>query len=101
MNFRCLTALAFVVSLLLSSGYAENPCAQAAGTVFGNKQIPIQKLPGLPSLHVSEDNPPPAETNAMGQRLYYDTNSSQNPENLVAYLASPTGEVRPGIGAPD
>ena len=101
MNFCYLTALAFVACLLLSGGYTVTPTGQATGTMPIGEPIQIQAPLGLPPVHVSADNPPTAETISLGRRLYYDKNFSQERENLVAFPVSPTGEILPGVGAPD
>ena len=99
MNFRCLTALAFVVCLPLAGGYTVTPTGQAAGTMSIGEPIQIQAPLGLPPVHVSADNPTTAESISLGRSLDDDKNFSQERKDLVAFLECPAGEIPPGVGA--
>ncbi len=99
MNFRCLTALAFVVCLLLPSSYAVPLSAQATGSMPIGERFQIQAPPGLPSAHVPAVNPPTVESTSLGRRLDYDKNISQERKDRVAFPETPAGEIPPGVGA--
>ena len=100
MNFRCLSALAFVVCLLLAGGYTVTLTGQAAGTMSIGEPIRIQAPLGLPPVHVYADNPTTAESISLGRSLDYDKNFSQERKELVAFPESPTCEIPPAVGAP-
>ena len=51
-------------------------CAKTAGTRPIGKNIEIVPPLGLPALPVAADNPPTAETLALGKKLYFDTRLS-------------------------
>ncbi len=99
MNFRCLTASAFVVCLLLAGGYSIVPNGQVAGAVSIGEPVQNQASLGLPPVHVSADNPPVAEPIFLGRSLDYDKIPAQQREHLVAFPESPTGEIPPATGA--
>ena len=99
MNFHCLTALAFVVCLLLPSSYTVPPSAQATGSMPIGEPFQIQAPPGLPPAHVPAVNPPTAESISLGRRLGDDKIISQERKDLVAFLDFPAGEMPPGAGA--
>lgn len=99
MNFRCLTALAFAVCLLLSSGCAVTPSAQAGSMPIG-EPIQIQAPPELPPVHVPADNTPAAETIYVDRRLDYGKKFSQTRKDLAAFPESLTGEIPPQVGVP-
>lgn len=58
MKIRSLTALAIVVCLLLSGGYAATPSAQTAGSMPVSEPIRIQSPGWLPPAHMSPENLP-------------------------------------------
>ena len=99
MIFRCLTALAFVVCLLLPSGYAVPPSAQATGSMPIGEPFQIQASLGLPPAHDPAVNLPTAESSSLGCRLGYDKNFSQERKVLVAFPEFSAGEIPPGAGA--
>ena len=99
MNFRCLTALAFVVCLLLPSSNTVPLFAQATGSMPIGEPFQIQALPGLPYAHVHAVNPPTVESISLGRRLDDDRNISQERKDLVAFPETPAGEIPPGVGA--
>ena len=99
MTSRSLTALAFVICLLLSTGYTVPLSVQAAGTLPIGEPVRVQVSLGLSPVHVSSDNPATAETSSLGVRFDDDKIFSQELENLVALLKSPAGEILPGAGA--
>ncbi len=99
MNFRCLSALAFVVCLLLAGGDTVTATGQAAGTMSIGEPIRIQVPLGLPPVHASADNPTTAETISLGRSREDDKNFSQERKDLVAFPESPAGEIPPGVGA--
>lgn len=99
MNFRCLTAVAFAAGLLLFSGYALTPSAQAAGSMPIGEPFQIQAPPELPPVHVPADNPPTVESITLGRGLDYEKNFSQERKDLVAFPETPAGEIPPGLGA--
>ena len=99
MIFRCLTALAYVVCLLLPSSYAIPLSAQATGSMPIGERFQIQAPPSLPSTHVHAINPPTVESISSGLRLDDDKNISQERKYLVAFPETPVGEIPPGVGA--
>jgi cytochrome c peroxidase len=90
--FIVLIAAAFIcasaVWLLVSGNsvvMAENPAAKPAGKPFAIK-APL----GLPPVPIPADNPPTAETIALGRRLYYDTSLSVDNTVSCATCHSPS-----------
>lgn len=99
MNFRCLTALAFVVCLLLPSSNPVPLFAQATGSMPIGEPFQIQAPRSLPSPRVHAVNPPTAESISLDRRLDYGKNFSQERKDLAAFPETPAGEVPPGVGA--
>lgn len=91
--------MAFAVGLLLSSGYAPTPSAQAAGSMSIGEPFQIQAPLELPPVHVPADNPPTVESISLGRGLDYDKSFSQERKDLVAFPETPAGEIPPGAGA--
>ncbi len=71
----CLLSLTLVLSVLIAATYglragAESPAGGAIMPV--GKTIQIKAPLGLPPVPIPADNPPTADTIALGRRLYYD-----------------------------
>ena len=71
----CLLSLSLVLSLLIAATYglrasAESPAG--AAVLPAGKTIQIKAPLGLPPVPIPADNPPTADTVALGRRLYYD-----------------------------
>lgn len=98
MSIRRLTALAFVVGLLLSSGYTPTPSEQDGSMLMG-ELLQIRAPLGLSPAHVPAHSSPTAETISLGRRFDYDKNFSQARKKLVALPASMTGEITSEAGA--
>ena len=74
-NFKLILYAAVVIGALLFSAVAYLPAGQlASGTPSYpiGKPIAITAPLGLPPVSIPADNPPTAETIALGRRLYYD-----------------------------
>ena len=69
--------LLLVVAVLLLGA-----CAKTAGPTPIGKRIEIVAPLGLPPIPISDDNPPTAETLALGKKLYFDTRLSA--DNTIA-----------------
>ena len=70
----CLFCLSLVLCVLMAAGFGFRVNAQsAAGKIMPvGKPIQIKAPLGLPPVPIPADNPPTAETIALGRRLYYD-----------------------------
>lgn len=70
-NLGLLTA---AVTALLASGFGcAEPPAEPAGPVMPvGETVAIEPPLGLPAVPIPDDNPPTAETIALGRQLYYD-----------------------------
>jgi cytochrome c peroxidase len=64
-------ALAATCAAIISCRQAPNPAPQAEARPIG-KPISIPTPLGLPPVPIPADNPPTAETIALGRKLYYD-----------------------------
>ena len=98
MSIRRLTALAFVVGLLLSSVYTPTPSEQAGSMPVG-ELLQMRAPLGLSPVHVSAHSSPTAETISLGRRFDYDKNFSQARKELVPFPESMTGEITSEAGA--
>jgi cytochrome c peroxidase len=83
-GFVCCTLLATIVSIV---GCKRNISDSPVG-----KTIPIPVPLGLPSVTFPADNPPTAETIALGRKLFYDTKLSQDNSTACATCHNPTFE---------
>ena len=99
MSIRRLTALAFVVGLLLSSVYTPTPSEQAGSMPMG-ELLRIRAHLGLSSVHVPAHGSPTVGIISLGRRFGYDKNFSQARKELVAFPESMTGGITSEAGAP-
>jgi cytochrome c peroxidase len=67
-----MSVLAIVVFLSLAITYHAVKAAPPAATLPAGKPITIKAPLGLPPVPIPPDNPPTADTVALGRRLYYD-----------------------------
>ena len=70
-----LFALLFVLSVLLIANFrllASEPSSAGGAVLPVGKMVQIKAPLGLPPVPIPADNPPTAETIALGRRLYYD-----------------------------
>ncbi len=70
-----LFALLFVLSVLLAANFrlpASAPSSAGGAVLPVGKIVQIKAPLGLPPVPIPADNPPTAETIALGRRLYYD-----------------------------
>jgi len=81
----CGGAAALIVFAHHQVAFAQAPAARPIG-----KPVTIKPPLGLPPVPVPADNPPTAETIALGRRLYYDTGLSIDGTVSCATCHSPT-----------
>ena len=73
---RLLSVFALFVAGLLIVACGPQPEPEAAPAIPIGQTVEIQAPLGLPPVPIPADNPPTAETIALGRRLYYDKNFS-------------------------
>ena len=76
MNYNgklCLLSLALILCVVIAASFGSSVNAQSAGgkVMPVGKAIQIKAPLGLPPVPLPADNPPTADTIALGRRLYY------------------------------
>lgn len=89
--FTFITALLMFAGAALAPTYqSENVWAQGSAVMPVGKPVAIKAPLGLPPVPIPADNPPTAETIALGRRLYYDAGLSIDGTVSCATCHSPT-----------
>jgi cytochrome c peroxidase len=72
MKSRLIPFLSFLVVVITSGLVLLSPAQKVPGAMPIGKPVQIKATLGLPPVPIPADNPPTAETIALGRRLYYD-----------------------------
>lgn len=80
----------FAVAVLLQAYHSEQVFAQEPAVMPVGKPVAIKAPLGLPPVPIPADNPPTAETIALGRRLYYDPGLSVDGTVSCATCHGPT-----------
>ncbi len=84
--------LALGLAIIFQAGFAKQGFAQQKEAIRPvGKIVEIKPPQGLPAVPVPADNPPTAETIALGRRLYYDTGLSADNTVSCATCHGPNG----------